>query len=95
VGERPSGGNWTELRRTVRADETEIPVMTHHHFAAGPNKAYVGDEVVGYAALAVDADGIPVLSGCARNPATARRWPGGTRVIQVEWRWRRRGGSSP
>lgn len=80
----------TELRRSIGATDTDIPVISTDAFRVDARKL-VGDEFVQCSALALDTLGQPVMTGCQRGISredggtAARDWPGGTPVYEVGW----------
>lgn len=80
----------TELRRSIGATDTDIPVISTDAFRVDARKL-VGDEFVQCSGLALDTLGQPVMTGCQRGisredgGSAARDWPGGTPVYEVGW----------
>lgn len=80
----------TELRRSVQADATELPVLSTTGFRTDARKL-VGEEYVACGGAGLDATGWPVLTSCTRGVARedggseARPWPAGTSVEEVGW----------
>jgi hypothetical protein len=87
---RPQGGSGTLLRRSIRPEDTTLPVLATSSLRVDAD-LYVGTEYVRCSSLGTDAHGHPALLGCTRGVrledggSAPRAWPGGTDVSQVGW----------
>ncbi len=87
---RPMTSAETELRRSISAVDTDIPVISLSAFRPDADKQ-VGDEFVRCTGFVTDAFGWPVMTGCQRGVAQEdggsepRGWPGGSPVYEVGW----------